>query len=210
MVVVINVDRVEQNVGLTVAGNVAALQHKLKLSDKELAQRAGLDRSYFAKLRAGKVSDPGYSIVQNIATALGVTKEDLVGGSYAATNVTQPLPPAYFAQEYGLTDPAAVKMLDELARALALAQTQTSLQRQVSEEGNEAATRGKKRRTVIEELAYRIFGQVIDKGVEEMTGIAPDTTSSIDPRLAQLIASWSNLSEELRQTVYSVYTIGRR
>jgi len=207
---VVYMERLEQNVGLTVAGNVAALQQRLKLSDKELANRTGLDRSYFAKLRAGKVSDPGYSIVQNIATALGVTKDDLVEGSYAATNVTQPLPSVYYAQEYGLTDPDSIKMLDELARALT--QAQTNRQRAVNEEGYEPAAGDskKRRRTMLEELAYRFFGQVIDQGVEEMTGIRSNQTHSIDPRLAELIANWSNLGEEHRQTVYSVFKLGRR
>jgi transcriptional regulator with XRE-family HTH domain len=47
------------------------------LSQKGLAERAGISRAYIAKLEAG-ISDPTVGMVTRLAKALGVTMEDLL------------------------------------------------------------------------------------------------------------------------------------
>lgn len=61
------------------AGNLKRLRNKARLSQEELALRAGLDRTYISGCERG-VRNPSLLSVEKIAEALNVTATDLLGG----------------------------------------------------------------------------------------------------------------------------------
>ena len=61
------------------AGNLKRLRNKSRLSQEELALRAGLDRTYISGCERA-VRNPSLLSVEKIAEALNVTATDLLGG----------------------------------------------------------------------------------------------------------------------------------
>lgn len=61
------------------AGNLKRLRNQARLSQEELALRAGLDRTYISGCERA-VRNPSLLSVEKIAEALGVTATDLLGG----------------------------------------------------------------------------------------------------------------------------------
>lgn len=61
------------------AGNLKRLRNKARLSQEELALRAGLDRTYISGCERA-VRNPSLLSVEKIAEALNVTATDLLGG----------------------------------------------------------------------------------------------------------------------------------
>lgn len=64
------------------AGNLKRLRSKARLSQEELALRAGLDRTYISGCERA-VRNPSLLSVEKIAEALNVTATDLLGGEDA-------------------------------------------------------------------------------------------------------------------------------
>lgn len=62
------------------AGNLKRLRNKARLSQEELALRAGLDRTYISGCERA-VRNPSLLSVEKIAEALNVTATDLLGGN---------------------------------------------------------------------------------------------------------------------------------
>ncbi len=65
-------------VSQVVGRNVRALRSTLKLSQEELAFRAGLDRSYISLIERG-MGNPSILAVARISEALGVALSELFG-----------------------------------------------------------------------------------------------------------------------------------
>jgi transcriptional regulator with XRE-family HTH domain len=62
----------------TFAGNLKALRLKARLSQEELALRAGLDRTYISGCERA-IRNPSLLSVEKIAEALNATATDLLG-----------------------------------------------------------------------------------------------------------------------------------
>ncbi len=65
-------------VSRVVGSNMRALRYALKLSQEELAFRAGLDRSYISQIERG-IANPSILAVAKIAESLGVALSELFG-----------------------------------------------------------------------------------------------------------------------------------
>ncbi len=65
-------------VSQVVGANVRTLRSALKLSQEELAFRAGLDRSYISQIERG-IGNPSILAVAKISGALGVALSELFG-----------------------------------------------------------------------------------------------------------------------------------
>ncbi len=65
-------------VSQVVGSNMRALRYALKLSQEELAFRAGLDRSYISQIERG-IANPSILAVARISEALGVPLSELFG-----------------------------------------------------------------------------------------------------------------------------------
>ena len=61
----------------TIGGRIKIGRMRAKLSQTELGKRAGYSRSGIAKIEQGK-SDPKYTVLVNIADALGLSVVDLL------------------------------------------------------------------------------------------------------------------------------------
>ena len=54
------------------------LRKRASLSQRDLAQRAGIDFTYLSKIENGRVDPPGEETMRALATALGAEAEDLL------------------------------------------------------------------------------------------------------------------------------------
>lgn len=61
-----------------VGENIAAIRERNSMSRKQLGDRAGITRQYVRKIEVGE-QDPSLSIMRHIASALGVTLDELTG-----------------------------------------------------------------------------------------------------------------------------------
>ena len=64
------------------ADNVKSCRNRLGLSQEDLADAAGLHRTYISGIERG-IRNPSISIVAKLAKALGVEPADLLGGKGA-------------------------------------------------------------------------------------------------------------------------------
>ena len=64
------------------ADNVKSYRNRLGLSQEDLADAAGLHRTYISGIERG-IRNPSISIVAKLATALGVEPADLLSGKGA-------------------------------------------------------------------------------------------------------------------------------
>lgn len=62
------------------AAGVKSARDKAGLTQAELASRCRAEQSTISKIESGIVRSPGVSLVAKIATACGVTVEELIGG----------------------------------------------------------------------------------------------------------------------------------
>jgi XRE family transcriptional regulator, regulator of sulfur utilization len=63
----------------TLASNIKKYRQKSGLSQDQLARKAGIPYSTFLKIESGYTPNPSIQAVVNIAEALGVSIDELVG-----------------------------------------------------------------------------------------------------------------------------------
>ena len=63
----------------TLASNIKKFRQKSGLSQDQLARKAGIPYSTFLKIESGYTPNPSIQAVLNIAEALGVSIDELVG-----------------------------------------------------------------------------------------------------------------------------------
>ncbi len=63
----------------TLASNIKKYRQKSGLSQDQLARKAGIPYSTFLKIESGYTPNPSIQAVLNIAEALGITIDELVG-----------------------------------------------------------------------------------------------------------------------------------
>jgi len=63
----------------TLASNIKKYRQKSGLSQDQLARKAGIPYSTFLKIESGYTPNPSIQAVLNIAEALGVSIDELVG-----------------------------------------------------------------------------------------------------------------------------------
>jgi len=63
----------------TLASNIKKCRQKSGLSQDQLARKAGIPYSTFIKIESGYTPNPSIQAVLNIAEALGVSIDELVG-----------------------------------------------------------------------------------------------------------------------------------
>ncbi len=73
-------ETMSSNLVKTFASNLKRLRARARLSQEELALRAGLDRTYISGCERS-VRNPSLLSVEKIADALNVAATDLLGGS---------------------------------------------------------------------------------------------------------------------------------
>lgn len=90
---------------------IKALRTQRQLSMSELAEKAGVSKSYLSTVESGTGRRPGVAILHKIAVALGVTLADLMGRS-VHTSLTADIPDSLreFAEDQHLPE-ADVQML---------------------------------------------------------------------------------------------------
>jgi predicted transcriptional regulator len=77
------------------------------ISLSEVARRAQVSKAYVSQLERGGSTEPSYSVVARLATALGTTMEDLMGQPVVwDTTEHEPIPASLrtFAQRSGVPD----------------------------------------------------------------------------------------------------------
>jgi len=62
----------------TLAQNIKKLRKQLKLSQEELAKKAGITYSTLIKIEAGVNKNPTLDTLKNLSGALGVTIDELI------------------------------------------------------------------------------------------------------------------------------------
>src|SRR5215203_9932 len=75
---------------MTLGPRVRERRKAIRLSQEQLASRAGLTWSAIQRLEAGQVTDPHYSTLSSIAHVLGTTVAELVGEEPAVGKVSAP------------------------------------------------------------------------------------------------------------------------
>ncbi len=186
-------DRVESiKLGEVVGRRLAALQRERGVRDSDLARLTGISNAYFSRLKAGKYDDPGVGMLISIANALGVQPAELVGDQLRTLELPMPAPAAYFAAQFGVTRPDHVRAVEEFARRLAeLAQGKAQIDEQPSSR--------QRKKSVLSDLTYRLFGQVL----EEDEGKAAFSAEG-DPQLDQVLAGWYRLAPQDRDLLASM------
>ncbi len=64
--------------GITLGKRIKQLRHALDLTHAQVAERAGISRSYVTRLEADQVDLPSKEVLPRLAEALGTTRDDLV------------------------------------------------------------------------------------------------------------------------------------
>ncbi len=64
--------------GITLGRRIKQLRHALDLTHAQVAERAGISRSYVTRLEADQVDLPSKEVLPRLAEALGTTRDDLV------------------------------------------------------------------------------------------------------------------------------------
>jgi|SRR5215204_5600792 len=98
---------------MTLGPRVRERRKAIRLSQEQLASRAGLTWSAIQRLEAGQVRDPHYSTLSSIAHVLGTTVAEMVGEEPAAP---KPSAPPKTGPEALESDIGGVSDIDELAR----------------------------------------------------------------------------------------------
>jgi len=62
---------------MTLGQAIRSIRQQVGLSQKELADAAGIDQSYMSMIESGQRSNPGTRIIARLAQALGVSIDDL-------------------------------------------------------------------------------------------------------------------------------------
>jgi len=108
-----------------VAVRVEYLRRRLAVSDVTIEREARLGSSYLSVLRAGKLRDPSYSRLYQLATVCGVTLDYLAEGG--PLRYPRLVAAEFYARRFGLLEPAYVDALEQIAVAFAKATTTSSL-----------------------------------------------------------------------------------
>jgi len=72
----------EDNMDSTFGAMLRALRHQAGLSQRELAQRAGLDFSYISKVENGRLPPPAADTIVLLCSILGVSADDLLAATH--------------------------------------------------------------------------------------------------------------------------------
>lgn len=86
----------------SLASYLRAARERTGLSQRKVAQKAGIDNSYLARLESGEVAtrpDPEY--LQRICDALGIDSADVM--SFIGVKPSLPEPRAYFRRKLGVS-----------------------------------------------------------------------------------------------------------
>ncbi len=105
------------SLGSKVAARLVTIQRRIGVGDAELERQARIGRSYLQKLKQGAISDPGYKVVTQLATACGVGTYYLAGGNSNQQLELTPTP--FYLARFGLTNPLYVQALERIAQLLA-------------------------------------------------------------------------------------------
>ena len=110
---------------MSIGDKVRATRKAAGISQEEVARRAGVSLNVINRLERGVILDPHYSTLRGIASALGVSVEDLVrepalAGKAEAPKAGPATPEAYFRVPYGPGGRAkareeAVRFIEEAA-----------------------------------------------------------------------------------------------
>jgi transcriptional regulator with XRE-family HTH domain len=110
---------------VSIGDKVRATRKAAGISQEEVARRAGVSLNVINRLERGVILDPHYSTLRGIASALGVSVEDLVrepalAGKAEAPKAGPATPEAYFRVPYGPGGRAkareeAVRFIEEAA-----------------------------------------------------------------------------------------------
>lgn len=72
----------------TIGSRIKALRSQRQLSLTELAEQAGVSKSYLSTVEHGTGTRPGVAVLHKISVALGVTLADLLGRTVEVTHST--------------------------------------------------------------------------------------------------------------------------
>ncbi len=112
----------KETMGERVVRNLTPYQVLEGISDAELERRAGLEEGTLAFLRSRELREVSSHMVILLATYFGVAPEALTqGGRQKAQrhSTMRPSASTFIEQEYGLTNPQLVTVLEQLADSLA-------------------------------------------------------------------------------------------
>jgi transcriptional regulator with XRE-family HTH domain len=89
---------------------VFAARRKLKISQAELAKRAEISRNYVSLIERGEAQNISVNIINQLATALGVSPSVLTGEEQVSTMIAPSL------RDFALMEGLSFEVVDRLAR----------------------------------------------------------------------------------------------
>lgn len=74
---------------MRIGENILLIRRSKKLSQKDLAEAAGISHAYMSRVETGVIERPSMDTVASIARVMGVTVQDIVAGDQAYINVLE-------------------------------------------------------------------------------------------------------------------------